>query len=44
MRRNDVVYGKAEKVGEGEAKTTIENAKMFVKKIEEKIIYANATL
>ena len=44
IRRHDVVYGEAEQVKEEEAKRAIENAKIFVKKIEEKIIYANATL
>jgi len=35
-RRNDVVYGEAESVGEDEAKTAIKNAKKFVSEIEKK--------
>lgn len=36
-RRHDVVYGEAPEVGEGEAKRAIENAGIFLKKIEEKL-------
>lgn len=35
-RRHDVVYGEAPEVGEDEAKRAIENAKKFIKKIEER--------
>jgi len=37
IRRNDVVYGEAESVGEDEAKNSIENSRKFVIAIKERM-------
>lgn len=37
VRRHNVIYGEAESVSESEAKKAIENTKLFVEKIREKI-------